>query len=177
MFNDIKAPFFHFSHALDFPTLGREFTDFLAGVYRERTGQDLDWDKLYSVFVQFDKSPMYIRAVIQDLIINPALSLEAAANARLTQMQENGNFPRQWNALSAMERLLLQSVARGDTSPYGAEFRAKAACTLGVETVKASSVQNAVRKLLRKDLMAKDSGGAFRINSPMLQAWINENVE
>nr|WP_314272429.1 hypothetical protein [uncultured Kingella sp.] len=65
----------------------------------------------------------------------------------------------------------------GDTSPYGAEFRAKAACILGVETVKASSVQNAVRKLLRKDLMAKDSGGTFRINSPMLQAWINENVE
>lgn len=177
MFNDIKAPFFHFSHALDFPTLGRKFTDFLAGVYRERTGQDLDGDKLYSVFVQFDKSPMYIRAVIQDLIINPALSLEAAANARLAQMQENGNLPRQWNALSAMERLLLQSVARGDTSPYGTEFRARAACTLGVETVKASSVQNAVRKLLRKDLMAKDSGGAFRINSPMLQAWINENVE
>ena len=89
MFNDIKAPFFHFSHAIDFPTLGQEFTDFLASAYQERTGNVLDRTELYHIFECLNKTPMYMRAIIQDMIINPNLSLEAAAQIRLDQMREN----------------------------------------------------------------------------------------
>lgn len=177
MFNDIKAPFFHFSHALDFPTLGQDFIDFLAGVYHDRTGQQLDAEKFYAIFEQFNKSPMYIRAVIQDMIINLALSLEAAAQVRLGQMQENSNIPMQWKALSAIERLLLQSMAQGEVSPYGAEFREQAARILGVESVKVSTVQSAIRKLQRKDMISKFGNSAFQINNPLLQTWLKENME
>ena len=43
---------------------------------------------------------------------------------------------------------------------------------LGVDEVSAATVQGAVRKLERKDLMTRDSGNTLQINSPLFQAWI-----
>ena len=92
-------------------------------------------------------------------------------------MQENSNIPMQWKALSAIERLLLQSMAQGEVSPYGAEFREQAARILGVESVKVSTVQSAIRKLQRKDMISKFGNSAFQINNPLLQTWLKENME
>ena len=177
MFNDIKAPFFHFSHALDFPTLGQEFTDFLAGVYRERTGKALDHTELYHIFERLNKTPMYMRAIIQDMIINPNLSLEAAAQIRLDQMCENTNYPLTWHELSSIERLILQALAQGQNSLYSADFRQQAAQKLGIDEVKVSTIQSNIRKLKRKELITKNSANALQLNSPMLQTWITENTD
>ena len=111
------------------------------------------------------------------MIINPALGLEAAAQVRLGQMQEHRDIPLQWKALSARGRLLLQSVAQGEVGPYGAEFREQGARILGVESVKVSTVQSAIRKLQRKDLISKFGNSAFQINNPLLQTWLKENME
>ncbi|WII92605.1 ATP-binding protein [Kingella negevensis] len=256
MFNDIKAPFFHFSHALNFPTLGKDFTDFLANIYQERTSKEIDKQELYAVFEQLDKSPLYIRAIIQDMIINPELSLNEAAQICKEQRQDNSNIPLQWQELSAIERLALKAIATRQGSLYSEAFRQYAAQMLGIETalyiraiiqdmiinpelslneaaqickeqrqdnsniplqwqelsaierlalkaiatrqgslyseafrqyaaqmlgietaLKVSTVQSAIRKLERKDLITKDSNNKLKINSPLWQTWLNENMD
>ncbi len=176
MFNDVKAPFFHFAHALDFPNLDKNFTDFLAEVYQERVHKPLDKQALYAVFERLNYTPMYMRAIIQDMIINPALSLEQAAEIRLEQMQESGNFTAQWRELSTIEQFILRAISKGQSSIYSAEFRQDMAERLGVETVKVSTMQSAIRKLQRKDLISKMSNAVLQINNPLLQTWLMENL-
>lgn len=175
MFNDIKAPFFHFSHALDFPTLGPEFTNFLAGVYHERTDKTLDHAELYRLFERLNKTPMYMRAIIQDMIINPNLDLATAAQIRIEQMCENTDYPQTWHELSTIEQLILQTLAQGKTSLYSEAFRQQAAQKLGIEEIKVSTIQSNIRKLKRKELITQNSVNALQLNSPFLQTWINEN--
>ncbi|WP_439294829.1 ATP-binding protein [Lonepinella sp. BR2882] len=177
MFNDVKAPFFHFAHALDFPNLDQHFTDFLADVYQERMSKSLDKHALYAVFERLNYTPMYMRAIIQDMIINPALSLEKATQIRLEQMQENGNFTAQWRELTAIEQFTLLAIAKGQSAVYGADFREQMAEILGVEEIKVSTMQSTIRKLQRKDLISKTSHGVLHINSPLLHTWLTENVE
>ena len=172
MFNNSKAPFFHFAHALDFPLLGRDFTDFLADIYQQRTGKTLDKEAFYQIFEQFNHTPLYMRAMTQDMIIDPELSLEEAAKIRWEQMHESSGHLLQWNGLGVLERLVLHLVAQGQTALYGAETRVLIADKLGVDEVSAATVQGAVRKLERKDLMTRDSGNTLQINSPLFQAWI-----
>lgn len=177
MFNDIKAPFFHFAHALDFPTLGQEFTDFLAAVYADRTGKALDKDELYAIFERLHKTPMYMRAMIQDMIINPSLAMQAAAQIRLDQMQESTDYGKQWQELSALERFIMQAIAKGQNTPYSAAFRQEAAQKLGVDEVKVSTIQSSLRKLTRKELITQNSHNALQINSPLWQTWLNEHQD
>lgn len=171
MFNDNKAPFFHFAHALDFPLLGREFTDFLADIYYQRTTKPLDKETLYRVFEAMNHTPLYMRAAIQDMILNPALDIEQASRARIEQMHENSNYPALWQSLTAMERLILQQIAQGNSALYSEETRQTIARQTGLQRISASAIQGNVRKLERKDLLSK-SGRTWGINNPLFQTWI-----
>lgn len=174
IFNDNKAPFFHFAHALDFPVLGREFTDFLADTYQERTGRAADKDAFYQSFEQFDRTPLYMRAVVQDMIISPNLMLEQAVQYRLREMLGSSGIIADWQQLNALERLMMRRIAQGQASLYGREAIGQISAALGTET-KAGSIQAAIRKLERRDLITKDAGGVWVINSPLMKAWIEEN--
>jgi protoheme IX farnesyltransferase len=175
MFNDNKAPFFHFAHALDFPTLNREFTDFLADIYQDRTGKTADKSAFYRAFEQFSRTPLYMRATVQDMIINPDLTLEQAAAYRLREMHESSGIIADWQRLNALEQLVMRHIAQGHASLYGKEAVKEISGALGTET-KAANIQAAIRKLERKDLITKKAGGMWTINRPLMEVWINENT-
>lgn len=176
MFNDIKAPFFHFSHALDFPKLGKAFSDFLADIYHARTQQQADKDAFWAAFQQFNQCPLYLRAMVQDMIINPMLSLEEALAQKLALMSEHADFPHLWRHLSAVERYLLQALAQGESAFYSERFRGEMAQALGLDEIKASSVQGNVRKLMKKEIICQDAYHQWRFNHALLETWIKEHV-
>lgn len=175
MFNDNKAPFFHFAHSLDFPLLGQEFTDFLADKYEERTRKKIERGQLYQAFQAMQFTPLYMRSSIQDMILNPALSIEQATKVRIEQMHENSNYPGIWKSLTAIEKLLLQQIAQGNTAVYSDEIRRLIAEQAGLERISTSTIQGNIRKLERKELLTK-SGGTWGINSPLFQTWIVEST-
>lgn len=177
MFNDHKAPFFHFSHALDFPKLGREFTDFLAAIYQARTGNEADGEAFYRAFEAFHFTPLYMRAMTQDLIVTPELSIEAAVQNRLAEMHASSDTARIWTELSAIERIILRRIAHGQTALYTAQSRREMAAEIGIEELSTSTVQGNIRKLERKELITRNSGNNTAINSPLLQTWIVENTD
>lgn len=172
MFNDNKAPFFHFAHALDFPNLDQKFTDFLADIYTERTGNLLDKTRFFALFQQANFTPLYLRAITQDMILNPALPLEQAAEYRLAQIHTHSGIETEWKTLSDLERQILLAIAQGNTSLYGHDIRYQLAEKLGVENLSSSSIQGKLRKLERADLITRDSHNALKINNPHFQSWI-----
>lgn len=177
MFNDNKAPFFHFAHALDFPKLGSEFTDFLADIYQRRTGRESDKAALYHAFEDFQHTPLYMRAMIQDMIINPDLSIEEAKCARLKEMHAGSDTARQWQQLSRIEQLIMQRIAQGQTALYTTQSRQAIAQAVGLENISTSTIQSNLKKLERKDLITRDSGNTLQINSPIVKNWITDNTD
>lgn len=174
MFNDNKAPFFHFAHALDFPNLDRRFTDFLADIYQQRTGKIIDKEGLFALFEQANFTPLYLRAIVQDMILNPDLSLEEAATYRFSQINQHSGIEITWKALSELERQMLILIAQGNTGLYSADIRQSIADKLGINTLSTSTVQGKLRKLQRADLITRDSGGNLKINNSHIQMWISE---
>ncbi|MGF6147145.1 Predicted ATPase (AAA+ superfamily) [Kingella potus] len=177
MFNDNKAPFFHFAHALDFPLLGREFTDFLADIYAQRTGGSIDRAALYALFGRLHHTPMYLRAIIQDMILNPTLSLEEAAAQRMADIGGGQAQAGQWEKMKPLERAIIRDIAAGGASIYGAASRRRYAALLGLDNIAASSVQSAVKRMERREWISRDAQGRLIVGSPLLQTWIVENIE
>lgn len=177
MFNNSKAPFFHFAHALDFPLLGKEFTDFLADVYQKRTDKQADKAAFYTMFKRLNHTPMYMRAVVQDMIITPELSLEEAASSRLQQLNEQHAEKGIWAELKPIEQAILADIARNpNTSPYSQESRQRYAAALGIANVSNSNVQAAINRMERQDWISRDASRTLQINNPLLQTWILENT-
>ena len=177
MFNNSKAPFFHFAHALDFPLLGKDFTDFLADIYHSRTGNSINKTDLYRMFERLNHTPMYMRAIIQDMIINPDLPLDAAADNRIAQMNTQNTESGVWQKLKPLEKAIMQDIAgTDDSSPYSKESRQKYAAALGICEISTSSTQGAIRRLERHDLISKNTADKWQINNPLLKMWILENA-
>lgn len=176
MFNDNKAPFFHFAHALDFPLLDKSFTDFLADVYQDRTRNRLDKNALYRLFERLNHTPMYMRAIIQDMILSPEISLEQAAESRIEELGAQYSEAGQWQQMKPLEQAIIQDIAKGNTSPYSQESRQRYAALLGVETITSSSIQGAIRRMKRHEWISTDTTGRPVINNPLFKTWIMENI-
>lgn len=176
MFNDSKAPFFHFSHAIDFPTLDQGFTDFLADIYYQRTGHLIDKTAFFQLFEKLNYTPLYLRAITQDMIINPNLPLEKAAEIRLQQMYEQSDYQTIWQKLSVLEKLLLVDILNGETGFYRAEKRKQFAEKLGISDITTSSLQTALKKLERQELITKQSDNTPMLNNSLFQRWLREQL-
>ncbi|MDO9908809.1 ATP-binding protein [Glaesserella parasuis] len=174
MFNDNKAPFFHFAHALNFPHLDKAFTDFLADIYYQRTGKQLDKTAFYQAFERLHFTPLYMRAIAQDMIINPDLTLDEAIKYRLSQMEEQGGIASQWQRLSEIERQLLKLIANGNGTPYSRETRLMLADVIGIEQLTASTIQGKLKKLERNELITRNIDKTLQINNPHFKTWIKE---
>lgn len=175
MFNDTKAPFFHFAHPLEFPNLDKKFTDFLANIYTDRTGNTIDKDEFYNYFSKFNFTPLYMRSVTQDMIINPNLNLSQAVELRISQMEELTDNQSIWSNLSELEKLLLILIARGETSVYSKNIKLTLSKQLGIETLTNSSIQGKIRKLVKMDLITKTLNNTLKINNSYFKTWILEN--
>lgn len=176
MFNDNKAPFFHFAHAIDFPHLDKTFVDFLAHIYQQRTGKHIDTEHFYHIFERLHFTPLYMRAIAQDMIINPDLHLEDAFQYRLSQMDEQGDMMKQWQHLSALERQLLTLIAKGNTTLYSQEVRFMLAEKIGIDNLTTSAIQGKIRRLERNELITRNMDKTLQINNPHLKTWIKENA-
>lgn len=175
MFNDSKAPFFHFSHAIDFPVLDQKFTDFLADIYQDRTGKQIDKAEFFKLFEKLNHTPLYLRAITQDMIINPNLSLEKAAQIRLQQMYEQSDYQAVWKRLSALDRLLLITILKGENGLYKTETRQQLAEKLGIsEEVSTSALQTSLKKLERHELITKQSDNSLILNGSLFKNWLAE---
>lgn len=175
MFNDNKAPFFHFAYPLDFPTLDRSFTDFLANIYQQRTNRELDKAQLFQIFERFNFTPLYLRAIAQDMIIDPELTLEQAAAYRFAQMHEQSDTERIWRNLSLLEQELLKRLTLGERAFYGKETRKMLANLLGVDELSTSTIQGKIKKLERNEIVTRQADGTLKINNPHFETWIMEN--
>lgn len=175
MFSQASAPFFHFGQNLDFPDMGRGFTDHLAAAYAASTGRQLDTAALWAAFERLGKVPQMARALVERLALNPALELETAAAALAADLAELRDFGALWQSLTPLDRALLRHLAGGDTGLFSEELRSLIGEALGVPPLTVNTMQTAIRRLQRRGLITRQSArGSYVLEDPSLAAWIRE---
>ncbi len=171
LFNDSKAPFFHFAHDIAFPTLDKAFSDHLADIIEARTNQSINREAFYQVFEQMNYTPLYLRAVAQDMVLNPELSLEQAVSARLSQLNDTAAYISRWQGLNAIDRAILVQIARGVRSLYAKATLEHISQMVG-KTITNSQTQASVKRLTHKDIIAKDINSDWIITEQAFKTWI-----
>ena len=172
MFSNASAPFFHFGQNLPFPALGQEFTDHLAKTFSLVTGRSLDQKTLWQAFIDMQYVPQLARALVERLVLNPELSIQAAKQFLLADIANDREYPQLWQQCSALEQAILRHVIQGEGAYFSDKVRQKFAKTLGIGKISVSSVQSALRSLLKKQILGHETRGGYFIDDPNFQEWI-----
>lgn len=173
MFSEAKAPFFHFGQNLSFPYLEKGFTDHMANLFHTITHRKIDKNALWEIFEKMQKVPQLLRSMIERLALHPNLVLEEAYQQIMDELALNRDFTTHWEQASSLERLLLNEIANGSANLFSEEMQDKIAKRLGLDNVPLSSVQSAMRTLMRKKLIAHSSlRGQYLIDDPNYAEWI-----
>ncbi|BEV73409.1 MULTISPECIES: ATP-binding protein [unclassified Paludibacterium] len=174
MFGDARAPFFHFATLIDFPPLDEGFTRHMAQGYQRITRRPLDEAALWQAFLQLGRVPLHLRALVEELALNPERTLTEALTARLNLLSDTSAFESRWLGLAPLEQSLLRAIAAGQHSPYRQGSRVALAAELGLPTLTPSQVQTALRKLERRDVVTRDAQG-WRLADPVFAEWLKEH--
>ncbi len=173
LFNDSKAPFFHFAHDVDFPKLDKLFSDYLAGIIEQRTQQTINRDDFFDAFKQLNYTPLYLRAIAQDMILNPNLLLEQALATRLEQLNDTGGYVSLWSGLNTIDRAVLVCIADGVTTLYGKTTQDKLS-KLAEKPITKSQTQASIKRLSSKDMINKNIHNSWVITEQAFKIWINQ---
>lgn len=174
MFDDARAPFFHFSTNIDFPTLDNGFVAHLAQIYQSVTTKEIDVKALTLAFDELGRVPMQMRTLIKDVILDPRHDLEDALSHLKGDLQNTQGYNATWANLSGLDRLLLTYLAQGKKEPYSQEARQSFSTALGVGEISTPTMQSAIRRLTRQGHVTKNAFGDYVINEPYFLVWINE---
>ena len=174
MFSDSRAPFFHFSTSLDFPTLDDGFVLHLAAIYKSITGETINEVTLIDAFNQLGRVPMHLRNLIKDVILDPAHELTAALAKLKSTIETTQDYSGVWHSLKGLDKAIIQRMAHGGTEPYSTDARAIYAGMVGVKSIGMATVQSAIRRLIRQNHLTKNALGDYVLSEPNFLQWVQE---
>ena len=174
MFSARRAPFFHFATPIELPSLGTPFVDHVLGTFRRVSRRTLARRDLLRAFEKLHANPYFFRMLVETLLHDPALDVEAALERVRERIAADLGYPGVWLGLAPVQRATARVLAGGAGRPFSQRFRQAVGIALGEETPPAARIQAALRRLERLGL-ADTHTGDWALVDPELAAWIREN--
>ena len=112
MFSARTAPFFHFASQIGLPVLGDGFVHHLMGAFRTASGRTLPPAEMLAAFGQMRRSPFVFRTLLDVLLHDPALTVEAAMDEVRSRIAASLDYSRVW--LSAQSAAPVNGQRPGD---------------------------------------------------------------
>ena len=174
MFSARRAPFFHFATPIELPSLGAPFVDHVLGTFRKVSRRTLARRDMLRAFEKLHANPYFFRMLVETLLHDPALDVEAALERVRERIAADLGYPGVWLGLAPVQRATARVLAGGAGRPFSQRFRQAVGIALGEETPPAARIQAALRRLERLGL-ADTHTGDWALVDPELAAWIREN--
>ena len=174
MFSARRAPFFHFATPIELPSLGTPFVDHVLGTFRRVSRRTLARRDLLRAFEKLHANPYFFRMLVETLLHDPALDVEAALGRVRERIAADLGYPGVWLGLAPVQRATARVLAGGAGRPFSQRFRQAVGVALGEEAPSAARIQAALRRLERLGL-ADTHTGDWALVDPELAAWIREN--
>lgn len=177
MFSASQAPFFHFGQNLNFPNLDKQFTDHLCEVYADVTSKDLDKQELWQAFESLGYVPQLIRGAVERVALYPDLTIEQACQQIQHELIDVHDFKLLWQSFSMFEQLLIQHIAAGQGKLFSQSVRQEIAQQLGMKVISVSTVQSALRSLLRRQIVGRGLKlGEYFVEDAGLVSWLVDEL-
>jgi hypothetical protein len=174
VFLDADAPLYSVGATVqDFPLLGRELPEFVAGKFEAASGRRLDVAEAWVEFQAFDHRPEPFLQAIVAMLMDPALTLATACARERAEAERRDNHAAAWAQLDGLQRqLALRVLADPDAAPFSKATLAALAQALGTASLGASSVQHALKVLADRNIVVKTARGQFVFDDPAFERWL-----
>ncbi len=173
MFSARTAPFFHFASQIGLPVLGDGFVHHVMGAFRTASGRTLPPAEMLAAFGQMRRSPFVFRTLLDVLLHDPALTVEAAMDEVRSRIAASLDYSRVWLSLSPLQRATASVLATDLDRPFTRKFRAAVGARLQESPPSAARIQGALRRLVRLDLADATAGG-WILADPEFASWVRE---
>lgn len=173
-------PLHNVTHAESFPSLEDGFVDHLIEVFAFVTsGRKLDRDRLLALFDDVDRSPFFLRGVLEAMIIQPTLSLDAAHQRLMDAVAFRGRYEARWNNLRPLDQIVfLRAVEKLSIYNDDAFTSYRRALDERGDDSELSRgiVQSCIRRLTDRGYLsaALDQRGRYDVELPGFAEWLRK---
>lgn len=174
VFKNADAPLYSVGGSIqDFPLLGRELVEYVAGRFEKASGRKLDVAKAWVAFQDFRFHPEPFLSAVIAMLMDPRLKDEKAYAMERAEQDKEENHDGTWAALNPMQQQVLRLVVREPLlKPFSQATRSALGKALGVGVLEASSVQYAVNDLALKNVVTRSPQGVFRFENHAFERWV-----
>jgi uncharacterized protein len=170
IFSDANEPFWRSAKPIELGTITPDaFAPFIAERFRG-SGREVEEEAIAELLAITGGHP-YATQELAYFLWEQAVAGEAASTGHLREAlaavlnSEHAHFTLLWEGASAVQRLVLQALAREPGRPFTAAYRTRH------DLPAATNVQKALRALERREVVG-GSEGAYRIVEPFLAEWL-----
>jgi hypothetical protein len=174
VFSDANEPFWRSAKSIELGMIADDaFAPFIAERFRA-SGRDAEGVTIRELLEATDGHP-YATQELAYFLWEQVRDDESASPEHLHRAlaavlrSEHAHFTLLWEDASAIQRLVLQALARDPGRPFTAAYRARH--NLPAPT----NVQKALRALERREVVS-GSEGAYRISEPFLAEWLKASL-
>lgn len=175
VFSRVAAPFFRSGTFVDLPEMDRGFVQHLLAVYERITQRKADEVRAMKCFEDLRRSPYYFRRLVDVAIDTAETDFDKVLGLMRVRLPTEMGYLQKWVGLKPLDRAVVREVAAGNQSLFASGTR-KSLAVRG-RAPSASDVQNAVRRLLRQDVLIKLSGeklstkGVYALDDDEFGVW------
>jgi hypothetical protein len=175
IFNDANEPFWRSAKSMELGTIPIEpFAAFI--VERFHAGGRAVEDGVVGEVLARTGGHPYATQELCYFLWEQTAPGETASRANLVRAfgavlrSEHAHFSLLWGSASAMQKQVLQALAREAGHPFSATYRDRH------DLPAATNVQKALRALTQRELVSGEAG-AYRITEPFLAEWLRANID
>ena len=174
IFNDANEPFWRSAKSMELGNIPVEpFAAFIVERFHD-SGRKVKDAVVADILVRTDGHPYATQELCYFLWEQtgteaPAGQAELDRALAAVLRSEHAHFSLLWDGASAVQKQVLQALAREPGRPFTATYRTDH------NLPPATNVQKALRALTQRELVS-GSAGAYRITEPFLAEWLRQNI-
>jgi hypothetical protein len=174
IFNDANEPFWRSAKSMELGNIPVEpFAAFIVERFHA-SGREVKDEVVADLLGCTDGHPYATQELCyflweQTSADTPAGGAELEQALAAVLRSEHAHFSLLWDSASAVQKQVLQALAREPGHPFSTTYRTRN------NLPPATNVQKALRALTQRELVTGESG-AYRISEPFLTEWIRQNI-
>ncbi len=176
MFSAREAPFFRFATPIDLPPLDDAFVDHQLAAFKATWKAKVKRDEALTTFQRFDRNPLFFKRWLTKIAFDPDMSGEHAIAEVQDDIAEEFGFGKRWLDLNDVQRVTARLLAEHVDRIYGKQGARRIKELTGRPAPKPSSIQSAIARLSRLGIADKWDD-VWRLNDPLLEAWVKDRPE
>lgn len=173
MFGKPSEPFYNWAALEPFELLGEAFVQSLVERVNGITRYPLELQDALAAFDALNRTPEFFRVYLSDYVQNPQDGSAAALQRTQEHVLSDVSFRNQWASLLPTDRAVLRALADAPGGLHTKQTMERIGNDLGLDKrVTLSTVQNALSRLQREDIVARIAHGEYRFEDEAFQAWV-----